>query len=156
MSSLALPAALATAGLLNTAEAAYAASLGSETPTASAPYGHQGQSMGGDVTLTPSDGHPCTPIGNVTVTDYGHCCTPIGNVTITDYGYCCTPVGNVTITDYGHCCTPIGNVTITDYHHCCAPVGNITICDYGHHQGQGNHDHDDHHEHGPGRQLRLV
>ncbi|MFE9623707.1 hypothetical protein [Streptomyces sp. NPDC006527] len=156
MSSLALPAALATAGLLNTAEAAYAASLGSETPTASAPYGHQGQSIGGDVTLTPSDGHPCTPIGNVTVTDYGHCCTPIGNATITDYGYCCTPVGNVTITDYGHCCTPIGNVTITDYHHCCAPVGNITICDYGHHQGQGNHDHDDHHEHGPGRQLRLV
>ncbi|MEV6176018.1 hypothetical protein [Streptomyces sp. NPDC052015] len=141
MSSLALPAALATAGLLNTAEAAYAASLGSETPTASAPYGHQGQSIGGDVTLTPSDGHPCTPVGNVTVTDYGHCCTPIGNVTITDYG---------------HCCTPIGNVTITDYHHCCAPVGNITICDYGHHQGQGNHDHDDHHEHGPGRQLRLV
>ncbi|MET9765321.1 hypothetical protein ABZ016_40745 [Streptomyces sp. NPDC006372] len=133
MSSLALPAALATAGLLNTAEAAYAATLGSDTLTASAPYTYQGQ-IGGDVTLTSGDGHPCTPIGNVTVTDYGHCCTPIGNMTVTDYGHCCTPIGNMTVTDYGHCCTP---------------VGNMTICDYGHHQEHGH----GHHDQVPGRQL---
>ncbi|MET9524768.1 hypothetical protein [Streptomyces coeruleorubidus] len=136
MSSLALPAALATAGLLNTAEAAYAATLGSNTPTASAPYTLQGQQIGGDVTLTSGDGHPCTPIGNVTVTDYGHCCTPVGNITVTDYGHCCTPVGNITVTDYGHCCTP---------------VGNMTICDYGHHQEHGQ-DHHGHRDHAPGRQ----
>ncbi len=130
MSSLALPAALATAGLLNTAEAAYAAALGSDTLTTSAPYTHQGQQIGGDVTLTSGDGRPCTPIGNITVTDYGHCCTPV------DYGHCCTPV------DYGHCCTPV------DYGHCCTPVGNVTICDYGHHQEHG-HDRPDH---VPGRQ----
>ncbi|GGY37772.1 hypothetical protein [Streptomyces djakartensis] len=133
MSSLALPAALATAGLLNTAEAAYAAALGPDTPAAS-PYTHQGQQIGGDVTLTSGDGHPCTPIGNVTVTDYGHCCTPVGNITVTDYGHCCTPVGNITVTDYGHCCTP---------------VGNVTICDYGHHQENGHHRPD----HVPGRPL---
>ncbi|MEV2214963.1 hypothetical protein AB0H86_26565 [Streptomyces sp. NPDC050997] len=102
MSSLALPAALATAGLLNTAEAAYATALGPETLTASAPYAHQGQLIGGDVTLASVDGRPCAPIGNVTITDYGHCCTPIGNMTITDYGHCCTPISNVTICDYGH------------------------------------------------------
>jgi hypothetical protein len=102
MSSLALPAVLATAGLLNSAEAAYAAALGSETPTASAPNPHHGQPIGGDVTLTSWDGNPCSPIGNVTITDYGHCCTPIGNMTITDYGHCCTPVANMTICDYGH------------------------------------------------------
>ncbi|GAA4312269.1 hypothetical protein GCM10023086_32770 [Streptomyces venetus] len=134
MSSLALPAALATAGLLNSAEAAYAAALGSDTLTASAPYTHQGQQIGGAV-LTSGDGHPCTPIGNVTVTDYGHCCTPIGNITVTEYGHCCTPIGNMTVTDYGHCCTP---------------VGNVTICDYGHHQEHGHGHHDDH---VPGRQL---
>lgn len=102
MSSLALPAALATAGLLNTAEAAYATALGSDTRTAAAPYAHQGQPIGGDATLTSANGHPCSPIGNVTITDYGHCCTPVGNITITDYSYCCTPVGNITICDYGN------------------------------------------------------
>ena len=102
ITSLALPAALATAGLLSTAEAAYAA-IGPDTLTASAKYGYQGQSIDGEAGVTPVSGPPCTPIGNVTITDYGHCCTPIGNVTITDYGYCCTPIGNVTITDYGLC-----------------------------------------------------
>ncbi|UUU36445.1 hypothetical protein JIX56_45195 [Streptomyces sp. CA-210063] len=87
ITSLALPAALATAGLLGTAEAAYAA-IGPDTLTASATYGYQGQPIDGEASLTPGSGIPCTPIGNVTITDYGYCCTPIGNVTITDYGYC--------------------------------------------------------------------
>lgn len=119
MSSLALPAALATAGLLNTAEAAYAAALGQETLTASAPYAYQGQPMSGDVTLIPGDDHPCQNLANVTIGNYGRCCPPIGNVTISNYGHCCPPIANVTISDYGHCC---------------APVANMTICDYGHHQ----------------------
>ncbi|MEU6867452.1 hypothetical protein ABZ924_30115 [Streptomyces sp. NPDC046876] len=100
ITSLALPAALATAGLLSTAEAAYA-SLGPNT-TVSAKYGQQIQPLG-DVTLTPGAEHPCPPFANVTITDYGHCCTPVGNITIPDYGHCCTPVGNITIPDYGHC-----------------------------------------------------
>jgi hypothetical protein len=146
ISSLALPAALATAGLVNNAEVAYAALLGSDALTASAPSAHQGQPMG-DVTLTPGVGHPCSNLGNVTTTDYGHCCTSVGNVTITGYGHCCTPVGNLTITDYGHCCTPVGNLTITDYGYCCTTVGNVTICDYGHHEP-------DHHSHDSGREER--
>ncbi|WP_149826029.1 hypothetical protein [Streptomyces tailanensis] len=131
MSSLALPAALATAGLLNTAEAAYATALGSDARTASAPYAYQGQPISGDVTLTSADGHPCTPLGNVTITDYGHCCTPIGNVTLTDYNVCCTPVANMTICDYEH-----------HQEH-----------DHGHHEN-GLHDHHDH-DHDHGRQLRF-
>ena len=131
MSSLTLPAARATAGLLQTAEAAYAAAPGSETLTASSPYAHQGQRIGGAVTLTPGKSVPCTPVGNVTITDYGNCSTPVGNMTITDYGYCSTPVGNV------------------------------TLCDYGHHQEYGRdyydlgrYYHDSGHGHGDGRQLR--
>ncbi|MGW3689165.1 hypothetical protein [Streptomyces sp. NPDC005125] len=101
ITSLALPAALATAGLLNTAEAAYAATAGSDTLTSSAKYGYQEQPMG-DVTLAPGSVHPCTPMGNVTITDYGHhCCTPVGNMTVTDYGQYSTPVGNVTVCYYG-------------------------------------------------------
>ncbi|MFE7839698.1 hypothetical protein ACFU53_27680 [Streptomyces sp. NPDC057474] len=87
ITSLALPAALATAGLLSTAEAAYAA-IGPDTLTASAKYGYQGQLIDGEASLTPGSGTPCTPIGNITITDYVHCCTPIGNITIPDYGYC--------------------------------------------------------------------
>ncbi|GAA3367976.1 hypothetical protein GCM10020367_64410 [Streptomyces sannanensis] len=123
ITSLALPAALATAGLLNTAEAAYAA-LGPDTPTASA---KQEQPIG-DVTFIPGTDRPCPPIGNVTITDYGHCCTPVGNMTVTDYGRCCTPVGNMTVTDYGHS----------------APVGNVTICDYGHHRHERPHHKNEH------------
>ncbi|GAA1664703.1 hypothetical protein [Streptomyces yatensis] len=113
MTSLALPAALATAGLLSTAEAAYAA-IAPDTQTGTAAYGYSGQPMSGDVTLAPGTSHPCDPIGNVTITDYGHCCPPVNNMTITDYGHCCPPVNNMTITDYGHCCN-VGNVTIPDY-----------------------------------------
>lgn len=57
ITSLALPAALATAGLLTTAEAAYAATAGTDTLTTSAKYGYQEQPMG-DLTLTP---RPRTP-----------------------------------------------------------------------------------------------
>ncbi|WP_063729834.1 hypothetical protein [Streptomyces sp. RTd22] len=102
MTSLALPAALATAGLLSTAEAAYAA-VAPDTRTGTAAYGHSGQPMSGDVTLTSGTSHPCEPIGNVTITDYGHCCPPVNNMTITDYGHCCN-VGNVTIPDWGWFC----------------------------------------------------
>ena len=101
ISSLALPAALATAGLLNTAEASYAA-LGQEALTAPAPYAHQGQPVSGDVTLIPGVDHPCQNVANVTISNYGHCCPPIANVTISDYGHCCTPVANMTLCDYGH------------------------------------------------------
>ncbi|MEU6555907.1 hypothetical protein ABZ915_37515 [Streptomyces sp. NPDC046915] len=103
VSSLALPAALATAGLLNGAEAAYAAAVASDSLPTTAAYGHPEQAMGG-VTVTSGYEHPCTPMGNMTITDYIHCCTPIGNMTITGY-----------------------------HHHCCAPVANLTFCDYGHH-----------------------
>jgi hypothetical protein len=103
LSSLALPAALATAGLLNGAEAAYAAATASDSLAPSATSGHQEQAMGG-VAVVPGYEHPCTPIGNMTITDYIHCCTPIGNITISGY-----------------------------HHHCCAPIANIPICDYGHH-----------------------
>lgn len=85
MTSLALPAALATAGLLSTAEAAYAAVAPDTQQTGTATYGYPGQPISGDVTLTPGTSHPCEPIGNVTITDYGHCC----NVTIPDYGWYC-------------------------------------------------------------------
>ncbi|MGW1801477.1 hypothetical protein ACWCQN_37550 [Streptomyces sp. NPDC001984] len=71
ISSLALPAALATAGLLNTAEAAYAAALNAEPVTASAPYGYQQHPTSGDVALISGSAHPCTPMGNVTISDYG-------------------------------------------------------------------------------------
>ncbi|MFF3910134.1 hypothetical protein ACFYZJ_30115 [Streptomyces sp. NPDC001848] len=120
ISSLALPAALATAGLLNTAEASYAAALGQDALTASAASAYQGQPMSGDVTLIPGVDHPCKNVANVTISDYSHCCPPIANVTISNYGHCCPPIANVTISDYGHCCTP---------------VANMTICDYGHHHG---------------------
>lgn len=106
MTSLALPAALATAGLLSSAEAAYAAvapDARTATSTATSPYGYSEQPMSGDVTLTPGTSHPCKPIGNVTITDYGHCCPPVSNVTITDYGHCCN-VGNITIPGYGWFC----------------------------------------------------
>ncbi|MGW2639620.1 hypothetical protein [Streptomyces sp. NPDC001348] len=103
LSSLALPAALATAGLLNGAEAAYAAAAASDSLAPSATHGHPDQAMGG-VAVTSGYEHPCTPIGNMTITDYIHCCTPIGNMTITGY-----------------------------HHHCCAPIANLTFCDYGHH-----------------------
>ncbi|MDX2823180.1 hypothetical protein PV416_19185 [Streptomyces ipomoeae] len=102
MTSLALPAALATAGLLNTAEAAYAA-VAQDAQTGTAAYGYQVQPIDDVTLINAGTTHPCTPIGNVTITDYGHCCTPVGNVTITDYSHCCTPVGNITITDYSHC-----------------------------------------------------
>ncbi|MFD7505253.1 hypothetical protein [Streptomyces sp. NPDC059850] len=102
MTSLALPAALATAGLLSTAEAAYAA-ITPDAQTGTAAYGSAGQPIGDDPTLTPGTMHPCEPIGNVTITDYGHCCPPVGNITITDYGHCCN-VGNVTIPDWGWIC----------------------------------------------------
>ncbi|MEU6086493.1 hypothetical protein ABZ865_06720 [Streptomyces sp. NPDC047085] len=118
ISSLALPAALATAGLLNGAETAYAAALASDSLATSATHADQAT---GDLAVISGSEHPCTPIGNITITDYVHCCTPIGNITITDYV---------------HCCTPIGNMTITDYHHCCTPVANLTFCDYGHHGHQ--------------------
>ncbi|MEU7060258.1 hypothetical protein [Streptomyces sp. NPDC046197] len=101
ISSLALPAALATAGLLNGAEAAYAASVTSDSPATSATSGHPEQVIGG-VAVTSGAEHPCTPIGNMTITDYGHCCTPIGNMTITGYHHCCTPIANVVFCDYGH------------------------------------------------------
>ncbi|WP_432587150.1 hypothetical protein ABVG11_16295 [Streptomyces sp. HD1123-B1] len=114
MTSLALPAALATAGLLSGAEAAYAA-IAPDAQTRTATYGYPGQPMGDDVTLTSGTSHPCEPIGNVTITDYGPCCPPVNNVTIADYGHCCPPVNNMTITDYGHCCPPVNNMTITDY-----------------------------------------
>lgn len=102
MTSLALPAALATAGLLSTAEAAYAA-VAPDAQTRTATYGYPEQPVSGDATLTPGVSHPCEPIGNVTITDYGHCCPPVGNITITDYGHCCN-VGNVTIPDWGWIC----------------------------------------------------
>ncbi|MEU1800118.1 hypothetical protein [Streptomyces sp. NPDC019937] len=102
MTSLALPAALATAGLLSTAEAAYAA-IAPDTQAATATYGYPAHPVSGDVTLTPGTSHPCEPIGNVTITDYGHCCPPVSNITITDYGHCCN-VGNVTMPDYGWFC----------------------------------------------------
>jgi hypothetical protein len=152
MSSLALPAALATAGLLNTAEAAYATAPGSEATTASAPYAYQGQPISGDVTLTSADGYPCTPIGNVTVTDYGHCCTPVGNVTITDYNVCCTPVANMTICDYGH---------HKEHGHGHYEYGKHETGKHEtgkHETGKhetGKHDHHDHEKHDHGRQLRL-
>ncbi|GKQ35294.1 hypothetical protein [Streptomyces sp. A012304] len=126
MSSLALPAALATAGLLSTAEAAYAAAAGSEPLTASARYAHQGQSIDGDVALVSADGNPCTPMGNVT------------------------------ITDYGHCCTPLANMTITDYSHCCTPVSNVIVCDYGHHQEHHDHGHYQVHDHDHGRRPGVA
>lgn len=107
MTSLALPAALATAGLLSTAEAAYAA-VAPDARTETATYGSSGQPMSGDVTLTPGLRHPCEPIGNVTITDYGHCCPPVNNVTITDYGHCCN-VGNITIPGWGWYCE-VGDV----------------------------------------------
>jgi hypothetical protein len=144
ITSLALPAVLATAGLVGTAEAAYA-SLGPD-PAASAKHGQQIQPIG-DVTFTPGSQAHCPPFGNVTVTDYGHCCTPVGNITIPDYGYCCTPVGNVTVADYGYCCTPVGNVTVADYGYCCTPVGNITIPDYGYCRDDDHHDHRPHRPH---------
>ncbi|MFF7970288.1 hypothetical protein [Streptomyces sp. NPDC007905] len=99
MSSLALPAALATAGLLNGAETAYAAALASDSLPTSAT--HADQAMG-DVTATSGSAYPCTPIGNMTISDYVHCCTPIGNLTITGYHHCCAPVANLTFCDYGH------------------------------------------------------
>ncbi|MDN0196696.1 hypothetical protein [Streptomyces sp. S.PNR 29] len=102
MTSLALPAALATAGLLNTAEAAYAA-VAPDDHTGTATYGYQGPLPDGDVTLIPGSAHPCPPIGNVTITDYGHCCPPVGNITISDYGHCCTHIGNVTIPGFVFC-----------------------------------------------------
>ena len=112
ISSLALPAALATAGLLHAAEAAYTATLGSDTLEASTTNGYRDPLIGSPVKLTSGDAKPCTPMGNVTITDYGHCCTTMGNVTVTDYGHCCTSMGN------------------------------ITVCDYGHHQDHSHHDHD--------------
>ena len=115
MSSLALPAALATAGLLNTAEAAYAAALGQETLTASAPYAHQGQPTSGDVTLIPGEDHPCKNLANVTISDYSHCCPSVANVTISDYGHCCAPVANLTICDYGHHHDHQGSGHYSDY-----------------------------------------
>jgi hypothetical protein len=69
---------------MNGAEAAYAAALASDTLATPATSGHPDQATGGVAATSGSD-HPCTPIGNVTITDYGHCCTPIGNVTITGY-----------------------------------------------------------------------
>ncbi|MFJ8360059.1 hypothetical protein [Streptomyces sp. NPDC093984] len=115
MSSLALPAALATAGLLNTAEAAYAATLGEETLTASAPYAHQGQPMSGDLTLIPGEEHPCKNLANVTISDYSHCCPSVANVVISDYGHCCAPVANLTICDYGHHHDHHGSGHYSDY-----------------------------------------
>ena len=125
ISSLALPAALTTAGLLNTAEAAYAA-LGPETVTA-APSVSAHEELPGAGATTVSAERPCKPYLNSTITDYSHCCTPVANMTVTDYGHCCTPVTNMTISDYGYCCTT---------------VANVVICDYGHHQ-----------QHGPGHQV---
>jgi hypothetical protein len=88
LSSLALPAALATAGLLNTAEAAYATALSAEPVTASAPSGYQQHPTSGDVALISGFAHPCTPMGNVTISDYGHhCCSHMSNVTFCDYGH---------------------------------------------------------------------
>ncbi|MEU1593642.1 hypothetical protein ABZ468_12505 [Streptomyces sp. NPDC005708] len=88
ISSLALPAALATAGLLNTAEAAYAAALNADPLAASAPSGYQQQPTSGDVALISSSAHPCTPMGNVTISHYGHhCCSHMSNVTFCHYGH---------------------------------------------------------------------
>lgn len=127
ISSLALPAALTTAGLLNTAEAAYAA-LGPETVTAASPaYAHEGLPGAGATTV--STEHPCKPYVNSTIIDYSHCCTPVANMTIGNY-----------------CCTPVANMTIGNY--CCTTVANVVICDYGHHQehrpGHQDDDSDDH------------
>ncbi|MGW9032239.1 hypothetical protein ACWGQ5_51305 [Streptomyces sp. NPDC055722] len=115
ISSLALPAALATAGLLNTAEAAYAAAPSAGPVTASAPYGYQQHPTSGDVALISGSAHPCTPMGNVTISDYGH--------------HCRTHMSNVTFCDYGH--------------HCHTHMSNVTFCDYGHHQhSHHNYDYD--------------
>ncbi|MFJ3310981.1 hypothetical protein ACIPSA_50265 [Streptomyces sp. NPDC086549] len=100
ITSLALPAVLATAGLLIPAEAAYASLVADSA--GSVKYGQHIQPMG-DVTFTPGSEHPCPPYANVTISDYGHCCTPVGNMTISDYVHCCTPVVNMTISDYGYC-----------------------------------------------------
>lgn len=101
ISSLALPAALATAGLLNGAEAAYAAALASDSLDTSATYVHPEQAIG-VAAVTSGSGHPCTSIVNMTITDYVHCCTPIGNMTITGYHHSSTPIANLTYCDYGH------------------------------------------------------
>ncbi|MEU1464094.1 hypothetical protein ABZ467_25955 [Streptomyces sp. NPDC005727] len=101
ISSLALPAALATAGLLNGAEAAYATALASDSLATSTTHG-QAEHAKGDAAVLSGAEHPCTPIGNMTITDYVHCCTPIGNMTITGYHHCCAPVANLTFCDYGH------------------------------------------------------
>ncbi|GHJ98742.1 hypothetical protein SY2F82_05400 [Streptomyces sp. Y2F8-2] len=115
MSSLALPAALATAGLLNTAEAAYASALGQDTLTASAPYAHQGQPMSGDATLIPGAERPCKNLANVTISDYSHCCPSMANVTISDYSHCCPSMSNVIICDYGHHHGHHGSGNYSDY-----------------------------------------
>lgn len=108
ITSLALPAAMATAGLLNTAEAAYADAGADHT-----------MSGGTHDMATQGDGHHCPPIGNITWVDYGHGhCSPIGNIPFFDHGY-------------GHHCPPMGNVTIVDYGHHCPPVANATFFDYG-------------------------
>ncbi|MCM2580519.1 hypothetical protein [Streptomyces meridianus] len=94
ITSLALPAAMATAGLLNTAAAAYAHS---DAP-AKSPQGDSQEHA------TYGHGHHCPPIGNITWFDYGdggHC-PPIGNISWFDYGH-------------GHHCPPVGNMTIVDY-----------------------------------------
>ncbi|MER6997717.1 hypothetical protein [Streptomyces sp. NPDC000410] len=150
MTSLALPAALATAGLLNTAEAAYA-SLGPDTTTTTE-YGQQERPIG-DPAFTQGPERPCPPHGNITMTDYGgDCCPPFNNQTMSDYGgHCCPPFNNQTMSDYGgHCCPPINNQTMADYGHCCPPFNNITIPDYGHCR-----DHE-HHEHGPHNKPDYV
>ncbi|MGP4004583.1 hypothetical protein [Streptomyces sp. 8N706] len=108
ITSLALPAALATAGLLNSAEAAFANSNGldNNVPADS----HEKASYG--------DGHHCPPLGNITWVDYGlgHC-DPIGNIPFFDHGYGnhCPPLGNVTIVDYGNHCPPVANATFFNY-----------------------------------------
>jgi hypothetical protein len=109
MTSLALPAAMATAGLLNAAEAAYASSVVDKDVSA-----------GTHEKADQSNGPVCPPVGNLTFVDYGNgnCCPPVGNVTIVDYGtgHCCPPVGNVTIVDYGNWhCPPVGNSVFFDY-----------------------------------------
>jgi hypothetical protein len=103
ITSLALPAALATASLLTSAEAAYAGVINSDAMRVPTAYGHQEQSAAGSI-FTPSTDHPCPPLGNVTFTDYGHHHgAPVGNVTVADYGHHhSTPVGNMTVADYGH------------------------------------------------------
>jgi hypothetical protein len=115
ITSLALPAALATAGLLNTAEAAYAGTLGSEGMGAPAEHRYQDHSAGGrSIFDNGYHHHHCTPFGNVTMTDYGHHCTPFGNMIMNDYGHHCTPFGNMIMNDYGYHSTPFSDIAFID------------------------------------------